>query len=421
MKRLNHVYVIAEKELKLFFADRSALFFFILFPFFFVILFQFLMRDVGSEDRRLEINLATKEDNGGISHRIIEAMETKEDAVLRPGEPRITWQRDHEKAYRAVRNGGIDGFLLFAEDFTEGLMMGYGAGLRVVSHARAPRTRAALTGIAQSIASQIGSRQVASKAVVGLLVGDGSPAGGRFESEGMATISQIVMEMYAGRDLHSGKDAFITFETRKTGEVEAENPSNFVIPGYLVMFVFFAAALAAERIVQERQNNTLERILASSVRRESIIGGIYLGIAARGLIQIIIFWTVGLLVFHMDLGLSPAAVIILSLLTVLMSSSFALMLATLARTQRSAGSAAVLTSLVLAPLGGCWWPLFITPRWMQMAARIAPHSWATTGFNKLLVFGADFQAIVPEICALLAFTLVFGIVALVRFRTSGLS
>jgi ABC-2 type transport system permease protein len=101
-----------------------------------------------------------------------------------------------------------------------------------------------------------------------------------------------------------------------------------------------------------------------------------------------------------------------------MSSAFSIMLATLAKTQRSASSMAVITSLVLAPLGGCWWPLFITPQWMQFIARFTPHGWATTGFNKLMVFGADFSAAVPEMLALIGFAAAFLIIGLARFRTS---
>ena len=77
--------------------------------------------------------------------------------------------------------------------------------------------------------------------------------------------------------------------TEKVGDVEEESPANWVIPGYLVMFVFFGAALGAESIVHERQNNTLERLMASSVRREAILDGIFTGTAAKGLIQILLF------------------------------------------------------------------------------------------------------------------------------------
>ncbi|MCJ7604501.1 MAG: ABC transporter permease, partial [Dehalococcoidales bacterium] len=97
---------------------------------------------------------------------------------------------------------------------------------------------------------------------------------------------------------------------------------------------------------------------------------------------------------------------------------FAVMLATLAKTRRSAGALANLTALILAPLGGCWWPLFLYPDWLQTIARVTPHAWATTGFNKLMVFGADFGAAVPEMLALLVFTVIFAVIASLRFRTS---
>jgi ABC-2 type transport system permease protein len=162
----------------------------------------------------------------------------------------------------------------------------------------------------------------------------------------------------------------------------------------------------------------MERLLASSVKKESILGGIYLSTTIRGLIQIIIFWGLGILIFKVDMGLAPAAVIILSVLMVVMSSAFALMLATLARTLRSAASLAVITSLLLAPLGGCWWPSFLYPDWLQTASKITPHAWATEGFNKLMLFGASFGDVVPSMAALLVFTVIFGVIAIWQFRTS---
>jgi ABC-2 type transport system permease protein len=235
-----------------------------------------------------------------------------------------------------------------------------------------------------------------------------------------AAISQAVQGMVQA--LMDPKAAanppYLAFTTQNIGAVEAENPANYVVPGYLVMFVFFAAAIAAESIVRERRNHTLERLLASSVSREAILGGIFTGTFIRGLIQIVIFWGVGILVFKVDLGLSPGGVMLLSLLMVIMSAAFSLMLATLARTQRSANSLAVITSLVLAPLGGCWWPFFLYPAWLQNIARITPHAWATIGFNKLMVFGADFSSAVPDMLALAGFAAAFGLIAVWRFRTS---
>lgn len=410
MKSLSHIWFIMLKDLKLFSRDRMALVFFILFPLMFVVLFNFLLADVGGGDERLELHVATQEADGGLSHQIIGALETKDDSELEPGDPQIIWDRDYAEARQAVEDGELDGFLAFPEDFTERVVNGDETELEVVADAGATSTRAALYGLGRSIATRIGSTQVATRATVELMIGQGL-----LDPWDQAAIDEIIEQV---AEAMAAAEPFVEFEAQQVGDVEPENAANFVIPGYLVMFVFFAAALGAEAIIRERQNHTLERLLASSVRRESILGGVFAGTAAKGLIQIAVFWAVGILVFNIDLGLSPAAVIILSILMVIMSSAFAIMLAALVRTQRSAGSLAVLVSLVLAPLGGCWWPLFITPTWMQFLAKFTPHGWANTGFNKLMVFGAEFGDVVPEMLALVGFAVIFAIIGIWRFRTS---
>ncbi len=412
MIQMQRVWLIAVKDLKIFLKDRGAAFFFIIFPLMFIVLFNVLLKNVGGEDTRLELHLATQEAAGSLSYQILDAMETKDESLLKPGDPKIVWEKDYAAARQAVADEKLGGFITFQADFTQALTGGKTTSLDIYANAGSVNTRAALNGLAGAIASQINTHRVVIEASIALMIEGGalSPT----DTAGISLAAQRMMQEYfTGSD----GESYLTFKTEKFGEVEAENPSNFVMPGYLVMFVFFASAVMAESIVKERKNNTLERLLASSVRRETILGGIFTGSVIRGLVQIAIFWGVGILAFRVDMGLSPLAVIILSILMVIMSSAFALMLATLARTQRSAGSLAVITSLVLAPLGGCWWPLFLYPQWLQNIAKVTPHAWATDGFNKLMVFGADFSAAVPGIIALLVFTAVFGLIAAWRFRT----
>lgn len=406
MRHLRHSWIIALKDLRIFATDRTALFFFVAFPFMFIVLFNFILAGAGASDERLTLHVATQEAPDGLSHQVIQALVTGDTAQLKPGEP-IIRSVDYGQAGQDVQDGKLAGFLAFPAGFTQSLFTGGSSQLEVIADAEATSTRAALKGLGEAIASEVGARRVAAESAYALLSNNASiPKEQR---------DQIVQGLILQSEL---EQPFISFSIDTVGEVEAVSPSNYVIPGYLVMFVFFAAALAAESIVRERQNRTLERLLTTSVKKESIVGGIFLGTAAKGLIQIIIFWVVGILVFHVDVGISPLGVAVLSLLMVIMSSAFGLMLASLVRTVRSASSLAVLTSLLLAPLGGCWWPLFILPQWMQMLARITPHGWANAGFDKLLVFGAGFGAALPEMLALAGFAAAFGLVAVWRFRTS---
>lgn len=396
------VWFIALKDLKLFIRDRMALFFFILFPFLFVVMFNFILAGVGSEDDRLVFHLVSLEEDTetALSHQIIAALVTSDESSLRPGEPLVIEVDDYDELRRQVEEKELGGFLAFPEDFTESLYSGGGAEIEVVADPEAVNYRAALYGLADGISSWIGAEYMVRGAIIEL-------AGEQ---------AQDILNSLEGKVITG--EPLIEYTSEKVGEVEAEQPSNYTISGYLVMFVFFAAALSAEAIVRERQNHTLERLMASSVRRSTLIGGIFTGTAAKGLVQIIIFWTVGILVFNVDLGVAPAAVIILSFLMVIVSAAFGVMLATLVKTDRGAGSLATLSALIMAPLGGCWWPLFIAPQWLQSLAKVTPHGWANTGFSKLMLFGADFADVAPEMIALVVFTVIFGSIAVWRFRTA---
>ncbi|MGP8079517.1 MAG: ABC transporter permease [Dehalococcoidales bacterium] len=412
MKQLRNMWFLMLKDLKIFAADRAALIFALLFPFFFVVLFNFVMTGTNGQDTRLVINLATNEPAGGISNQIIASMATQDIATLTPGAPDIVWLKDYDQAMQDVKDNKLDGFIAFPADFTEAVTTGYGTNLEVIYNPNDIQSIAALEGVAQSIAAEINAREVVNEAVIGIVTESETAAPGSISNP-----SQIILFQLTGQTGTTTPAPLITFNIQETGDVKATNPSEYTIPGYLVMFVFFTAAFSAAQLVRERQNHTLERLLSSSATKTEILGGVYGGTVAKGLIQIAIFWAVGILGYKMNLGVAPLAVILISVLMVLMASAFGVMLATFVRTERSASSIGVLTSLILAPLGGCWWPLYITPQWMQNLAKITPHGWATTAFNKLLIFGGNFSSVAPNMLVLIGFGVVFGVMAILRFRT----
>jgi ABC-type multidrug transport system permease subunit len=407
MIQLRRAWYIAFNNLRLFFNDRLAMGMFILFPFLFIVMFNLLLGNVSSQDPRIELHLATLENNG-VSQQIIQGLETKDPSLLKPGDPLVVWDKDYTRAQADVESGTLAGFLSFPSDFSQNLLTGSPTKLEIIVRADATNARAALNGLADSIISQLEAKRIEINSVVAIM--------NQEPGVSQADIQKAITALLNSDNIVS--QSLITFQSEKVGDVKNINASSFVVPGYLVMFVFFAAAVSSVEIIRERRNHTLERLLASSVRRETLLSGIYIGMVLKGLVQIAIFWTMGVLVFHVDLGLAPWAVMLISLLTVLMSAAFSLMLSTLVRTDRAASALATLSSLLLAPLGGCWWPLFITPHWMQFLAKLTPHGWATDGFNKLLVFGADGTAVTWEMVALAAFTLGFLIIGTIKFRAS---
>ena len=382
--------LLAWKDTRIFFRDRAALAFAFLLPFIFVIGFTLALRDVGPENEALRFILVTEDADFGFSYQAIPA-------IVEAGEGRIAGM-NYEEAQDALEAGEIDGFVLFPADFTPSLISGQATlEVIVVGDGVAPADEAALRGFAQEIASRFSEGRATVNAVVAL----GNP-------ERAGDVMRELMSNASG--------PAVDLQVEQVGEIAPFNASNFTLPGYLTMFVFFTAAMGAEALARERQTHTLERLMANGVRRESLIVGKFLAGGIIGVTQVAVMWTVGSLAFGVDLGASPVAVVLLSLLMVVASAAFGVMLASFVGNVRTASAVGVLTSLVLAPIGGSWWPLFITPPFMQSLARITPHGWANGGLNKLMLFGAEFTDVGPEMVALVVFAAVFLAVALWRFR-----
>ncbi len=381
--------LLAWKDTRIFFKDRAALAFAFLLPFVFVVGFSLALQGAGPEDEPLQFVVATQETEG-LSLQAVETMAAA-------GEGRIV-AMEYADAQAAADAGDIDGFVAFPSGFTGRLLSGERAALAVVvGREAAPEDEAALRGFAQQIAARFAEAGATLNAVIAL--------------ERPEAAAAALEELLSGAD-----GPVVGIRVEQVGDIEPFNASNFALPGYLTMFVFFTAAMGAEALARERQTHTLERLMANGVRRESLIFGKFLAGGIIGVAQIAVMWTVGGLAFNINLGASPAAVVLLSLLMVVASAAFGVLLASFVRSVRTAAAAGVLASLVLAPIGGSWWPLFITPPFMQSLARLTPHGWANGGLNKLMLFGAEFADVGPEMAALAAFAAVFLAVALWRFR-----
>ena len=380
--------LLAWKDTRIFFRDRAALAFAFLLPFVFVIGFSLALRDVGPENEPLRFTITTQE-TAGVIVQVVEAIVDAADGLVAV--------RSYDDALAAVDAGEIDGFVAFPPDFTQRFLSGETATLEVVVGDVPAADEAALRGFAQEIAVRFSE----ARATLGAVLALGGPQEAVTALEGLLTDEGGVS---------------IDLRTEQVGEIAPFNASNFTLPGYLTMFVFFTAAMGAEALARERQTHTLERLMANGARRESLIVGKFFAGAIIGVTQVAVMWIVGALAFGIDLGASPAAVVLLSLLMVAASAAFGVLLASFVSNVRTASAAAVLTSLVLAPIGGSWWPLFITPPFMQSLARLTPHGWANDGLNKLMLFGAEFGDVAPSMAALAVFAAVFLAVALWRFR-----
>ena len=202
----------------------------------------------------------------------------------------------------------------------------------------------------------------------------------------------------------------VTLAVRAAGERRGA-PSGFAqaVPGTMVMFTMIILLTSgAITLVVEREQGLLRRLASAPLSRASIVLGKWLARMALALVQLAFAMVLGSVLFGVDWGQSVPMVVAVLLAWGGLNASLALLLGSVARTIGQTTGIGVLLSLVLAALGGCWWPIEITPQWMQGIALALPSGWTMDALHKLVNFGYAPATAVPHVAALAAAALAAG-------------
>lgn len=196
-------------------------------------------------------------------------------------------------------------------------------------------------------------------------------------------------------------------------------PSGFeqAIPGILVMFTLLVLLTSgSSMLVIERMQGLLRRLASAPMTRAEVVSGKWGGRMVLAALQIGFAIIVGTFVFKMHWGPDVAMIIVVLAAWAAFCASAGLLLGSLARTEGQASGLGVLVANVLAALGGCWWPIEVTPAWMQGVQKLVPTGWTMDALHKLISFQAGAAAAIPNVVALLAGTLVVTALAINRFK-----
>ncbi len=196
-------------------------------------------------------------------------------------------------------------------------------------------------------------------------------------------------------------------------------PSGYAqtIPGTMVMFTMLVLLTGgAISVVVEREQGLLRRLASTPISRGSLVTGKWIGKLLLGLVQLAFALVAGTVLFQMNWGGSLPMVIVVLIGWAAFCASLGFLLGNVVRTTAQMSGAGVLTTLVLAALGGCWWPIEITPRWMQHFALALPTGWAMDAMHKLISFGDGPASVLPHLVAILFGAVVLGVASARTFR-----
>jgi ABC-2 type transport system permease protein len=192
-----------------------------------------------------------------------------------------------------------------------------------------------------------------------------------------------------------------------------ENGFKLSTPSIAVMFVMVSILGMTQALAEERMMGILRRVGMMPVSKAQLLGGKLLSTYLLGLLQFAILLVFGKLL-EVDFG-SPLAVILVAGSYALAITAMALALAALVRTPQQATGIATFAYMVLAPLGGAWWPLTFVPTWMQTLGHISPIAWCLDAFNALIFHQGTLSDMLGPAGALLLFAVVFFVFGVKKF------
>jgi ABC-2 type transport system permease protein len=268
-----------------------------------------------------------------------------------------------EEALSRVNDGRSAAAVIIPGDFTESILDGRPASLEFRATANASsqiwRVEQFVREAADKVAASVGSAEISIR-MIGRLdrFWDGQSQPTReqrkaYIEEGYAQISTA---------LDGAAPVNMRFETTTTAVVAGDDSgANQSSPGVVVIYSLLFAVIITNVLIWERRIGVLRRILITPCGKAKIIIGKLLGAYVIGIAQISILILAGRFIFGVAWGASPAALTLMVLAFVLVTTSMGLALATVVKTSAQADALASLVVMAVerhAAMDAFTWPSF---------------------------------------------------------------
>jgi ABC-type multidrug transport system permease subunit len=203
-------------------------------------------------------------------------------------------------------------------------------------------------------------------------------------------------------------------ESATPGATVTVNAFDQYVPGFGITFLMIGMMLGvAVTLFDERDWGTLQRLAAGGVSLPGVLLGKLATRFVVGIVQMVVLFAVGRLLFGISLGRAPVALLLPAAGISFAAAGLGLVVAGLSQAHDSVMPLGTMISMAMSAIGGCWWPLGFEPSWMRVIAATLPTTWAMQAFNDLMIRQA------PPSAALRPFAVTVGLGAL--YLTLGLA
>lgn len=404
MKLLAAMFWIAHKDLRLFCRDRTGMMLGLLLPIALVTVFGMVMKFAfggGSGMPKVEL-WVVDEDGSAASKKLVAALRDVGMLAVRPagdGEP-ATAAHVRER----VRDGEAHHALLVGQGFGAAIEAGREPPLVLVRDpGRQMEDR--IVGIALMQATMAaGEGKSMPWLLSSMMRRQGMNEAGIARVRSGMDLVQGVIDRFVGGDTElrapaNGQQPAPDFDlasmfgdmvpVQREDVVPPARPKNLdyqlaqSVAGMTVMMLMFGLMACSVTLLQERDQGTLRRLLVSGAPRPALLLGKFVFCLAVGLVQLAVLFTYGELVFAVGTFRDPLTLVVLSVTWAAAATSFGMLVAVWAKTQKQAEGLSTMLILVMAALGGCWFPIQIAtlPWWADLITHATLTHWAMSGFQ----------------------------------------
>jgi len=168
----------------------------------------------------------------------------------------------------------------------------------------------------------------------------------------------------------------------------------------------------------EKSEGMLRRQVMLPISRTTIFLGKLCGRLLMAAIQVVLLVLAGRFLFDISWGNTLPGLIMVLASYCLAVAGLSTLLGAVLSTPAQASSVGWIASMILAALGGCWWPAEVMPDWMRTISYALPTGWAMDAFHSLITFGHGFSELLLPSAVLTGFGIVFSALGARFLRTS---
>lgn len=295
-------------------------------------------------------------------------------------------------ASAAIDAGDIASAFVLPSGFSDGIGTS-DQTIEVIGHVDAPTSTAIATAIARAYAVNV---ERVSLTVAATLASGAS----------LADVQGTV-------DAAIGQEPLASLGDLTTAVRQMDGPT-YAMAGMAVFFLFFTVQFGVASLIEERVFGTWDRLLSTGVRRGIVIGAKALVSFVLGLASMAVLMIGASIGLGADWGNVPA-VSLLVVFGVLSATAVMSLVAAFSKTVEGAGNIQGIIAVVLGMLGGTFVPIASDGGLISTLSLITPHAWFLRGLNDLSG-GGSVGLIMPSLAAMGGFIVIIGGLALWAFN-----